>query len=222
MDFVTCGQMKILEKRADESGLSYYQMMENAGAAAAEIIKTKYASPISDSKLIVFCGKGNNGGDGFVVARKFLEQGSTVTLVLVDGIPVAKDAITNFELIRDGAQVIDMTKTDSPFMEIKGRQDIIVDAIYGTGFRGKLKPDALKAVAFINQFYDKALICALDIPSGLSGDAIQKSQIDTNGVKAHCTVAFHNKKPVHIKAFSKKFCGEIIIADIGIDEEKLW
>lgn len=222
MDFVTCGQMKILEKRADESGLSYYQMMENAGTAASEVIRAKYTSPISDSKLIVFCGKGNNGGDGFVVARKLFEQGAAITLVLVDGEPVTKDAITNFERIKNEAQVIDMTKTDSPFMEIKGRQDIIVDAIYGTGFRGKLKPGALKAVAFINQFYDKALICALDIPSGLSGDAVRKSQIDTNGVKAHCTVVFHNKKPVHIKAFSKKYCGEIIVVDIGIDEEKLW
>lgn len=221
-DFVTCGQMKILEKRADAAGLSYYQMMENAGCAAADIIASEYKQPLSKAKIILFCGKGNNGGDGFVVARKFAEKGATVTIVLVDGEPVTKDAITNFELIKDRVQIIDMAKTESPFMEIRGRQDILVDAIYGTGFHGQLRPNALKAAAFINQFADKVLICALDIPSGLGGDAIHKSQIDANAVHAHLTVTFHNKKPVHLKAFAKKYCGKIFIADIGIDEDALW
>ena len=120
MKFVTCGQMKILEKRADASGLSYYQMMENAGTSAFEIICSKYESSIGDTKVLLFCGKGNNGGDGFVVARKLLEAGSDVSLVLVDGKPASKDAITNFQLIEDKLPIIDMTVTESPFMDIPG------------------------------------------------------------------------------------------------------
>lgn len=220
--FVTCGQMKILEKRADKAGLSYYQMMENAGMEAARIIADKYGMPLSDAKIILFCGKGNNGGDGFVTARKYLEQGAHVTIVLVDGPPITRDAITNFSLIKNRVHLIDMTGTESPFMEISGKQDILIDAIYGTGFHGQLQPNALKAAAFINQFAGKALICALDIPSGLSGDAISASQIDTNAVCADLTITFHNKKPVHLKAFSKRFCGQTVIADIGIDEDALW
>ena len=221
-DFVTCGQMKILEKRADAAGLSYYQMMEKAGTAAADLIAAKYGKPLSGAKIILFCGKGNNGGDGFVAARKFMDQDASITIVLVDGEPTAKDAVTNFALIKDRVQIVDMTQTDLPFMEIRGRQDILVDAIYGTGFHGLLRPNALKAAAFINQFSDKALIFSLDIPSVLGGDAIQKSQIDVNAVHAHLTVTFHNKKPVHLKAFARKYCGEIVIADIGIDEDMLW
>ena len=110
--FVTCGQMKILEKRADKTGLSYRQMMENAGSAAAEIImaKTAYrslgdmeraredipamvaegakgAEPFTDSLCAtVFCGKGNNGGDGFVVARVLDEAGEFALEFCVSGI----------------------------------------------------------------------------------------------------------------------------------------
>lgn len=222
LPFVTCGQMKILEKRADASGLSYYQMMENAGSEAFKFIVSKYAHALTEAKAILFCGKGNNGGDGFVVARKLLESGADLTVVLVDGKPASKDAATNFDLIKERAQIIDMTATDSPFMEIRGRQDIIIDAIYGTGFHGELRPNALKAAAFINQFKDKTLICSLDIPSGLSGDATRKTQIDQNAVKAQYTITFHNKKPIHLQAFSKKYCGETVIADIGIDEDRLW
>ena len=99
-------------------------------------------------------------------------------------------------------------------MDIPGRQDILIDAIYGTGFHGKLRPNALKAAAFINQFKKKSLICSLDIPSGLSGDATNFSQIDAN--------AFHNKKPIHLQPFARPYCGETAIVDIGIDEESLW
>ncbi len=222
MNFVTCGQMKILEKRADSRGLSYYQMMENAGTMAAEIICEKYGASIKGTKVIIFCGKGNNGGDGFVAARKFLEQDAIVTIVLVDGPPAAGDAITNFKLIKKQVQIIDMVKTDSPFMEIRGRQEIMIDAVYGTGFHGALNSCALKAASFVNQFKGKALIVSLDIPSGLGGDAVRKAQIDQNAVRADYTITFHNKKPVHIQGFSKEYCGQVIIADIGINEDLLW
>ena len=221
LPFVTCGQMKILEKRADESGLSYYQMMENAGTKAAELLMGRYPAAISEAKIAVFCGKGNNGGDGFVVARKLAEAGAEVLVILVDGPPVTEDAVTNFGLIQDNLPVLDMKEEDSPFMGLDDL-DIIVDAIYGTGFHGQLRPNALKAAAFINHMGENALIFALDIPSGLGGDALKESQIDTNAVKAHCTVTFHNKKPVHLQAFAKKYCGETLIADIGIDEDALW
>lgn len=222
MNFVTCGQMKILERRANEAGLSYYQMMENAGTCAAQIIALKTGNSVKNKKIIVFCGKGNNGGDGFVAARKLKQWGALVTLVLVDGMPVSRDAVTNYKLIKGLIPTIDMTKTDCPFMEINGRQDVIVDAIYGTGFRGSLNSSALKAAAFINQFHKKALIVALDIPSGLGGDSIRESQIDPNAVCARYTITFHKKKPVHIQAFAKKYCGETVVADIGIREDLLW
>ncbi|MCI9598160.1 MAG: NAD(P)H-hydrate epimerase [Firmicutes bacterium] len=222
LKFVTCGQMKILERRANQAGLSYYQMMENAGTAAAEIICEKMPSSLAGMKVLLFCGKGNNGGDGFVVARKLMEQGAAITLALVDGRPVTKDAVTNFDLVKQKSQIIDMTKTDMPFVDVNGRQDLMVDAIYGTGFHGQLNCRAIRAASFINQFKGKIQIASLDIPSGLGGDAVRKSQVDLNAVRADYTITFHNKKPIHLQRFAKEYCGELFIVDIGIDEETLW
>lgn len=221
LPFVTCGQMKILEKRADEAGLSYYQMMENAGTRAAELMVALYPRAIKGAKTAVFCGKGNNGGDGFVAARKLAEAGAEITVVLVDGTPVTEDAVTNFGLIKGLLPVVDMTETESPFMSLEDL-DLVCDAIYGTGFHGQLRPNALKAAAFINHIRDAALVCALDIPSGLGGDALKEAQVDVNAVKARYTITFHNKKPVHLQAFAKKYCGKVLVADIGIDEDALW
>lgn len=235
--FVTCGQMKVLERRADESGLSYYRMMENAGSCAASMIMDPVASyetsaGESNKKVYVFCGKGNNGGDGFVVARLLHDKGYKVTVILVDGEPKTQDAVTNLGLVRvRDVKVLDMVKNNRALMELEGEPDIIVDAIYGTGFKGKLKSNGLKAAIYINRYSrsenaekpaENVMIVALDIPSGLGGDVVSKKLIDTNSIKAHFTVTFHAKKPVHVQKFAEEYCGEILVADIGIDEDKLW
>ena len=335
--FVTCGQMKILERRADEDGLSYYQMMENAGTRAAEVImetvdyrsiitragsdaaagagvpgksadavapgkgagasgkpvdpgkpdismtaagddsgipdaKVAEAAPagtllekvIGDAgaagamkdkpdyimtkgsngfvsrvdkrslqkKVLIFCGKGNNGGDGFVVARLLHDEGYAVKVVLVDGPPQTPDSITNFELLKErGISIADMVENDRALLELKEIPDVIVDAIYGTGFRGKLRGNGLRAVIYINSFsvnsgnlpaHKDTMVVAIDIPSGLGGDLTDEKELETRSVSAHCTVTFHAKKPVHLQKFAAPYCGKIVVADIGIDEERLW
>lgn len=272
-DFVTCGQMKLLEQRADESGLSYYQMMENAGTGAAETIMERFSyrrafgedvvgasdtlaavaednvtsphavaegeasrtSPNGDNNkacVMIFCGKGNNGGDGFVVARRMCQAGYRAIVVLVDGEPRTSDSITNFELLKDlPVRIVDMNDNDRALMSLKEEPDIIVDAMYGTGFRGKLKSNALKAAIYINNRFKgtdsvilmkPVMVAALDIPSGLRGDMTNDKELDPCTVSAHYTITFHARKPVHLQSFAKKYCGEIIVADIGIDAEKLW
>lgn len=256
--FVTCGQMKVLERRADENGLSYYRMMENAGTEAASMIMERvaywnavkedsakvaeevpkaaetmsascYTNPL---KVYVFCGKGNNGGDGFVVARLLCDKGYDVTVILVDGEPKTQDAATNMGLVqvRD-IKLLDMSENNRALMELEGNPDIIVDAIYGTGFKGKLKSNGLKTAIYINKYsgkdnseesVDRAMIVSLDIPSGMGGDLIEQKALDENCIKADYTITFHAKKPVHLQRFAQNYCGDIIVADIGIDEEKLW
>ncbi len=266
--FVTCGQMKVLERRADENGLSYYQMMENAGTGAAAVImdnaaywnagreenqrgasilaaaeavyKAEGLPPSTDRTLrtvksmraYIFCGKGNNGGDGFVVARVLHDKGYEVTVVLVDGKPKTADAVTNFGLLENrNIKIIDMAENNRALLELEGDPDIIIDAIYGTGFKGELKSNGLKAAIYINR-YSKGeygiraiapvMVASLDIPSGMGGDVINEKELDQNSITAHFTVTFHAKKPVHLQSFSEKHCGEIFVVDIGIDEEKLW
>ena len=89
--------------------------------------------------------------------------------------------------------------------------DIIVDAIYGTGFHGELRENARDAVSFINGA--GAYVFSLDIPSGLSGDALPG---DPNPVKADCTVAFHALKPIHVSEEAKPYLGEVVIGGIGL------
>ena len=201
--------VKRLEKMADEAGLSYYEMMENAGTKAAQyILDAFYYTYGKVEKALILCGKGNNGGDGFVVARKFHEAGIDVSVLLVEGEPVTKDAITNFDLIKDKVQIF--TPEDDYLTE---EEDIIVDAIYGTGFHGQLKPEAEAVIRKCNEA--KIYIASLDLPSGLGGDM---TFFDEPGyaVWASHTVTFHAKKPVHGNEMIQYLMGKIEVADIGI------
>ncbi len=296
--FVTCGQMKLLEQRADAAGLSYYQMMENAGTGAAQFImelaayqdadkedagKARKAqgagfqaaeeniagafvaesgscghadalygktagniasnsdvaklvkaplAKVSAGKAYIFCGKGNNGGDGFVVARLMSDAGYDITVILVEGSPKTADAITNFELLKKRpVRILNMDSNNRALMELDGIPDIIVDAMYGTGFRGRLESNGLKAAIYINRYARKdidgkpatpVIVVSLDIPSGLGGDLVEEKELDENAITAHHTITFHAKKPVHLQKFALKYCGETAVVDIGIDEDRLW
>ncbi len=218
--YVSCGTMKLLEKRADEEGLSYRQMMENAGSGAAYHIMKAVPVTMQPAVAIVFCGKGNNGGDGFVVARKMQEARYKVIVVLVDGQPVTPDAITNYKRLL--TRPIDIFTDGTALTEFKNAPTVIVDGIYGTGFRGALTGNGLKAAMYINKYRAQgSRVFALDIPSGLGGDMLDAGELDRNAVKAEQTLTFHACKPVHLQPFAEEFCGETIIIDIGINEEKL-
>lgn len=257
--YVTCGQMRLLEKRADEAGLSYYQMMENAGSGAAMKIidimsyrkvredcrNTASQAAVAEEtnvfddlredgrvlasgavvNAVVFCGKGNNGGDGFVAARILCRAGYDVTVVLVDGKPVTQDAETNFRLVEElPVKIVDMTEDERALMDIRQIPHIAVDAIYGTGMRGELMGNGLKAAIYINRLSQNygTTVFALDIPSGLGGDLTNEKELERRSVTADYTLVFHARKPVHLQKFAKDYCGRIIVIDIGIDQDRLW
>lgn len=263
--FVTCGEMKLLERRGDEAGLSYYQMMENAGTQAAKMIRAycemtgvkpdegedlgkaaaaaplEYRAEVADRhkgtgfydtpeavekplRVMIFCGSGNNGGDGFVVARLLANAGFQVTVVLVSGDPKTQDAGTNFQLLSDlPVSIITMDGMEEDALEQGDMPDVLVDAMFGTGFHGIMRGNALKAAEYINTCHEKhgKKVFALDIPSGLGGDQLKKKKIPCEIIKADYTITFHARKPVHMRRFAARYCGEILVADIGIDEEKL-
>lgn len=208
MNEVTAAEMKQLEQRADAAGLSYRQMMENAGAAAAEL--SLRAVPEAKSAAI-FCGKGNNGGDGFVAARHLANAGLAVRIFLVEGEPVTTDAVYNCGLARDmGLPVLALDALNQPEQAefLKGA-DLVLDGVYGTGFHGALRPAGLAAARWMNEAPGKVL--ALDLPSGLEAD----SGIAAEGaVQAQLTVTFHAAKPCHRLAAAQ--CGRVEVADIGI------
>lgn len=225
---VTCSEMKALEKAADAAGLSYYQMMENAGTLSADLILAELSKAdwlpsydvVFDLKpqVLVFCGKGNNGGDGFVVARKLSEKGFPVSVIFVEGPPTTPDAIENEQKLPKSVDWISVqafleTRLDAfpgPF------SGIIVDAIYGTGFHGELQSKPAKAIEWINHF--GKMVVSLDLPSGLSGDMCINDPVPPLCVNADHTIVFHRLKPVHLCISAQPFLGKITLADIGINE----
>ena len=138
---VTAAEMKALEHAANENGLLYIQMMENAGRAAFAQLR-RLPGPV---RLLVVAGKGNNGGDGFVMARVAAKLGWPVQLLLAEGEPKTPDAITNFALLHDLPVEI------LPDAAAAAQADAVVDALYGTGFRGALRPAGRAACELMNQ-----------------------------------------------------------------------
>ena len=203
---VTTAEMKQIEKRADETGVSYRQMMENAGTAAYKVIREKYPNL---EKMVVIAGKGNNGGDGFVVARLAAMDSMQVQVILIEGAPVTEDAAANFEKLKSlPVKITDMDKAWNTT-----ESDVIVDALYGTGFHGELRAAGKLACQYMNNQAGK--VAALDIPSGMNSDTGKAAEGVT---KADITVVFDSYKYAHAEN-RDDICGEIVLENIGIPEE---
>ena len=204
---VTAAQMKEIERAANERGIPYLQMMENAGLAAYAQLQARFPQAAS---LLVVCGKGNNGGDGFVLARAAALDGWRVTVLLAEGEPKTPDAITNYARL-EGLQII--VCRDAADLETQHFR-VVADALYGTGFHGSLRPAGRAACALINREHEAgAFVLALDLPSGIATDT---GEVAEGAVRADLTVTFDSYKPLHAVKYSAAYCGEIVCADIGI------
>ncbi|MBE7038069.1 MAG: NAD(P)H-hydrate epimerase [Ruminococcaceae bacterium] len=207
MRVVSVAQMKEIEKQADLMGHSYYQMMENAGFGAYKFIKEKF----NPKSVTIFCGNGNNAGDGFVVARYFANNGVLCNVVLCCGYPKTEDACKNYELLNDMNVNI---YCDFKIAKGKVDADVIIDAIYGTGFHGEFKDEICEVAKFINS--SDAPKVALDIPSGLNAD-LCVAVSDT--IKADFTLSFDSLKYAHKSAETRLYTGKVMVIDIKIPKK---
>ncbi len=198
-EILTVAEMTAADGAAEAGGTSILTLMERAGAAVAEAIQARKAQ----APVQVLCGPGNNGGDGFVAARKLREAGWKVTVV-AEGDPHPMGAAAQAAAAWDGpvARLGDGAGDDAP---------IVIDALFGAGLSGPLGPairDALKAAQ------DRcAWLVAVDVPSGLAGDTGAPLGYTP---QAALTVTFHRKKPAHVLELGKELCGEVVVADIGL------
>ena len=207
---VTAAQMKEIEQAGDAHGLPYLQMMENAGMAAYAELQKQFPQP---GRLLVVCGKGNNGGDGFVMARAAAKEGWNVTVLLAEGGPKTADAITNRERLR--SLPVSIGSDCAPLEQ--QHFDAVVDALYGTGFHGALRPSGLAACGLMNRLHRSgAFVLAVDLPSGINTDTGEAAE---GAVHADRTVTFDSYKPLHVAESSAPLCGTIVCADIGIRDE---
>lgn len=201
-----------MEQAAEAVGVTMEKLMENAGtkvaAFAARIIAERKLK-----KVCVLCGSGNNGGDGFVIAR-LLSVFCDVQVILTSGEPRTALAKMNLGLLPDKVEVIYL---DSRYYECIGivkETDMIIDAVYGIGFHGALQYEIADLFSFCAE-NTSAVRIAVDTPSG--------ADCDTGAVENGCfcadhTVTFTTLKPCHVLFPSADSCGEIIIEDVGIPQ----
>lgn len=211
MPVLNAAQTRALEQAAVEGGVSYLTLMENAGGAAARVILEEMGG--APFFALILCGKGNNGGDGFVVARHLLEAGKRVALLLPDGPPVTQEAGAMYARLEE-------MSAERPSLEqgiaLCAQADVIVDGLYGIGFRGSLSEKLLplcRAAAA-----SPARTFALDLPSGAQCDS---GKLPGEVFRADVTVTFSTLKPVHVLYPSMDVCGKTLVRQVGIPEALL-
>jgi len=196
-------ETRAVEAAAIGGGLSGAAMMEAAGAAAASLITRM----MENRPATILCGPGNNGGDGFVIARKLKEAGWTVRVGLLgDRAYLAGDAQLMSKLY-DGP-----VETLSPGL-LDGA-GLIVDALFGTGLSRPIEGAAFEIISAANSHAAPRI--AIDIPSGVNADT---GEILGAAVQASATITFISRKPGQLLFPGRAFCGSVHVADIGVRDE---
>jgi ADP-dependent NAD(P)H-hydrate dehydratase / NAD(P)H-hydrate epimerase len=197
-------QQRAADVWAIESGEPGVRLMERAGAGLVDGLVKR----APDGRVAVVCGKGNNGGDGLVVARRLRELGRDVdVLMLAPGDELRGDARANFERLPGAAAV--------PFSATAlDEAAVIVDAVLGTGFRGEPREPARSAIQAINEAGARgAVVIACDVPSGVDAST---GEVLGPAVRAELTTTFHAAKPGLWIAPGKDHAGEVEVVGIGI------
>ncbi|MBP2641869.1 MAG: nnr [Firmicutes bacterium] len=215
MKVATAAEMRLIDKQAiEEYGIPGIVLMENAGLAAMKEIE-QIIGECRDKKIYIFAGKGNNGGDGFVVARHLYNRGSKVKVFLIgQKTAVHGDAQANLTILeRMNIEVIELSRErdwDKAGIAVQFA-DCLVDAMLGTGIHGEISAEMAQAVDLINESAKPVL--SVDIPSGVHSDT---GQICGKAVRATRTVTFGLPKPGLLLYPGADCAGQVIVADIGI------
>ena len=220
MKVVTASQMRELDRRAtEEFGIPSLLLMENAGLEA--VLEMERSFPrLRASRVAIVCGRGNNGGDGFVVGRHLFDRGTSVEIfLLAKRSDVKGDARTNMEIIRKLELPLREVTTSRDLQaarEAIERADMVVDAILGTGTMGAAKGLFAEAIDLLNQLGRP--IVSLDIPSGLSSD---EGGIPGPSINAALTITFGLPKRGLILFPAASRAGRLVVVDIGLPPQLL-
>ena len=212
MDVLTSREMYAEELNAAYLGVSELQLMENAGAAVAREVASRF-NP-KNCRVVVYAGTGGNGGDGFVAARHLAYHGFKVKVVLVGRVKDVVRESTKVNLkallrMRDSVEFVEAY--DSSMFKVEDA-DVLIDAILGYGVKGLLKQPILEAVRKFNE--SKGFKVAVDIPTGLDADT---GEVLGESVKADLTLTFHKPKKGLLN--NPSLVGELKIVNVGIPPE---
>lgn len=217
MKAVTAEIMAEIDRRAqDEYGITQARLMENAGLAVAEAVIARHPR-LEDQKIEILCGKGNNGGDGFVVARYLAEMtAACLSVFCIDTGNVRKGAASDNLKAMSALGIEPKPITEFIRNTFSGDPTIVIDAIFGTGFRGELPDVCGEAAEKVKK--SCGVLYAVDIPSGLDATTGEASD---PCFSATLTVTFGLAKQGFYLKDGPAVCGEIVVADIGFPEELL-
>ncbi len=201
MKVLTKALIRESEENAVKSGaFSFCELMFKAGKTAVEIINQKF--DFQNKKVAIICGNGNNGGDGCVIAQELYRLGAEVFITFPLGKPITENASFYYNKL-ENIKVTDNLIDD---------YDFIIDALFGIGLNRELDNDIIALIDKINSF--NAVKIAVDIPSGVEADS---GKILGTAFKADLTVTFIALKPCFMLPFGSDYCGEVIVADIGVE-----
>jgi ADP-dependent NAD(P)H-hydrate dehydratase / NAD(P)H-hydrate epimerase len=217
MRLVTASEMKDMDRLAmDRIGIQGVVLMENAAGGACRVF-LEHFNPGRGSLVVVFCGKGNNGGDGFAMARRLSGAGLKVIVICLAPVSqLAGDALINFEIVERLGIAVIQAATPPELTACAGHLrecDYIIDGILGTGLNSDVKGIYLDAIQMINASGKKVM--SIDIPSGLNAD---NGRIMGAAVRADLTVTFGYPKLGQVLFPGADLAGKLEVIDIGIPE----
>jgi hydroxyethylthiazole kinase-like uncharacterized protein yjeF len=210
MDAITSAQMAAIDTNCEYLGIRRLQLMENAGAAVANTVKKRAAS----GKVVMIAGRGNNGGDAFVAARHLSGYDTTVILLGRKEEIKTPEALHNWNALeKTSLSLIHVTDAAMFDTSLIKNADVIIDGIFGTGIKGKLKDPESTAIDLINA--SDAYVISVDVPSGFDPDGGKFEK----AVQANMTLTFHKMKTGLLSKNATKFTGDVQVIDIGIPHE---
>jgi ADP-dependent NAD(P)H-hydrate dehydratase / NAD(P)H-hydrate epimerase len=214
---LTPSQAGALDRESQARGISVDTLMENAGRAVATAAEA-LAEGTYGRRAVVVAGKGNNGGDGLVAARHLARRGMGVCVVMLEpGEGLREPASTNLDRLRTRCPGVRIRPFSPPGLarELE-RADVVIDAVFGTGFRGvpeNASAEAIEAMGAVS-----APVVAVDIPSGVNGES---GAIDGSAVRADVTVTFGAAKPGVVLLPGAANAGIVEVVDIGFPDQLL-
>ncbi|MGI9353518.1 MAG: NAD(P)H-hydrate dehydratase [Rhizobiaceae bacterium] len=206
LELLTPKQMALADKATIDGGIAGIQLMENAGEAVVEILNLEVPDA---GKILVICGTGNNGGDGFVAARLLYEQQKKVTVLIAGDVAnIAGDAKLAFE--RLDRKIVSNEKPDL------SKYDAVVDALFGAGLDRPVIGEPALLIDAVNA--SGKPVVSVDLPSGIDGSS---GQVMGCAINANATVTFFRYKPGHLLVPGRYHCGNHHLRQIGITEKTL-
>ncbi len=221
MKILSAAEMQRIDRlTSDRYGVPSLTLMENAGRRVVDFLAERYA-PLQSQRIVILCGRGNNGGDGLVTARLLREQGlQPRVLLFADPESVKGDAAVNLERVQaSGAPEVVETaeKWRKVYPALEGAT-LLIDALLGTGLARPLEGFLLEVVRDVNRLNPRPQVVAIDLPSGVSADS---GELIGECIRADASVTFTAPKVAHVFPPACERAGEWVCREIGTPSEAL-